>query len=396
MLVAVWCLYFCVFGTVLYGASVINAHMQQAMGFPEQYIGLAGTLCTLVSGLVGPTVGRIISRRGVRLTFLVGSILVALASLALAFFPQSALSFLFLYGLVVGAGIGFAGLVSVQSAINDWFDRKKSFAMALVLTAGSVGGFVAPQIVERLLAVGDWTWGWRYVAAMAGLSLVISLLLVVNHPQDLGQTPDGLPSAAKAASPTADDSEEAPVDRRTFGLILFNYATRTCFYYSVMAYLVIFLRYKGFSSGYGADCLALVSIFSLIGRLLMGIIPERRVPANVTLGLGNIIQGSGGLLICLFASPALIRAGAAAFGLGLGFVTVALPLTVSRAFGQKRFAVINGRLSLINYLLAAGGPAVVGQVAAFLNDYSLPLGVTALLAALGGLAVFFLRLRKEG
>ena len=38
MLAAVWCLYFCVFGTVLYGASVINANMQQAMGFPEQYI----------------------------------------------------------------------------------------------------------------------------------------------------------------------------------------------------------------------------------------------------------------------------------------------------------------------------------------------------------------------
>lgn len=395
MLAAVWCIYFCVFGTVLYGASVINADMQQAMGFSEQYIGLAGTLCTLVSGLVGPLVGRLISRRGVRLTFLIGSALVILSSLALAFLPQSVFSFLLLYGLVVGAGMGFAGLVPVQSAVNDWFDRKKSSAMAIVLTAGSVGGFVAPQIVERLLAAGDWTWGWRYVAVMAGVSLAVSLLFIVNHPEDVGQFPDGLPPGQAREGEAPAVGEEGPPDRKSFGLILFSYATRTYLYYSIMAYLVIFLRYKGFSGAYGAGCIARISLFSLAGRLLMGVIPERRVPANVTLGLGNIAVGVGGLLICLFDASLPIQMGAAAFGLGIGFVTVALPLTVSRAFGQRRFAVVNGRLSLINYLLAAGGPAIVGQAAAFLGGYSFPLGVASMLVIAGGAAAFFLRLRKE-
>ncbi len=395
MLAAVWCIYFCVFGTVLYGASVINADMQQAMGFSEQYIGVAGTLCTLSSGLMGPLVGRLISSRGVRLTFLIGSVLVLLSSLALAVLPQSVFSFLLLYGLVVGAGMGFAGLVPVQSAVNDWFDRKKSFAMAVVLTAGSVGGFVAPQVVERLLTAGGWVWGWRYVAAMAGIALVISLVFIVDRPEDVGQFPDGLPAGAVGAEEPPAAGEEGPPDRKTFGLILFSYATRTYIYYSIMAYLVIFLRYKGYSSAYGAACISLISLFSLAGRLLMGVIPERRVPANVTLGMGNIAVGVGGLLICLFDASLPIRMGAAAFGLGVGFVTVALPLTVSRAFGQRRFAVVNGRLSLINYLLAAGGPVVVGQAAAFLGDYSLPLGFTALLVIAGGIAAFFLRLRKE-
>lgn len=395
MLAAVWCIYFCVFGTVLYSTSVINAGMQQAMGFSERYIGLAGTLCTLVSGLVGPLVGRLISKRGVRLTFLIGSAMVIASGLALAFLPQSVFSFLLLYGLVVGAGMGFAGLVSVQSAVNDWFDRKKSFAMAIVLTAGSVGGFMAPQIVERLLSAGNWTWGWRYVAAMAGVALVVSLLFIVNRPEDVGQFPDGLPPAKQEKGVAQDGEEEGPPDRKAFVLILFSYATRTYIYYSIMAYLVIFLRYKGFSSAYGADCIALISLFSLAGRLLMGVIPERRVPANVTLGLGNIAVGAGGLLICLFDGSLPIRIGAAAFGVGVGFVTVALPLTVSRAFGQRRFAGINGKLSLINYLLAAGGPAIVGQTAAWLNDYSLPLGFSAVLVIAGGVAAFFLRLRKE-
>ncbi len=395
MLAAVWCLYFCVFGTVLYGASVINANMQQAMGFPEQYIGVAGTMCTLVSGLVGPVVGRLISKRGVKLTFLMGSAMVVFSSLALAFLPQSALSFLLLYGLVVGAGMGFAGLVPVQSAINDWFDKKKSFAMAIVLTAGSVGGFVAPQLVERLLAAGDWTWGWRYVAAMAALSLVVSLVLIVDRPEELGQYPDGLPPAESGPKDAGAAAPEGPIDRRAFGLILFNYASRTYIYYSIMAYLVIYLRHKGFSSAYGANCIALISLFSLGGRLLMGVIPEKRVPAHVTLGFGNILVGVGGGLICLFDTSLPVRAGAAAFGLGVGFVTVALPLTVSRTFGQKRFAVVNGKLSLINYLLAAGGPVMVGQAAAYLNDYGLPLGFSALLVIAGGAAAFLLGKKRE-
>lgn len=391
ILIVTWCLYFCVFGTVTYGASVINANMQMSLGIKERYIGMASTLSMLLSGLMGPVTGHLIARKGVRKPFAAGAVMVCAASLLLATAVKEHVAFLLFYGVVMGMGIGLAGLVSIQSIVNEWFDRKKAMAMAIVLTAGSVSGFITPQIAEKLTGSGTWTWGWYYTCALSALALLLAFLFLKNGPEEIGQYPDGLLPEKRPEKAETAGGEERPVPRSAFFRVLANYMTRNALYYSFIAYIVIFLRERGHTSGVGASVLSVVSILSLVGRLIAGAIPERRIPANITLGAGNILMGLGTLVIAIQPDTAGIWAGAGCFGIGLGFVTVALPLTVSRIYGKKRFPVVNGRLSLFNCLLSAGAPSAVGYAAEVLGGYALPFGVTGALAVLGGAAVLTIR-----
>lgn len=397
ILATVWLLYFSVIGMILYGASVVNAQMQLVLGFDEQYVGLASTACTIISGVMGPAVGWIISKRGVRLPYLIGSAMVAVASFLLALLPQTQVSFLLLYGVVIGSGIGFAGIMTAQSAVNDWFDKKKSMAMAVALTAGAAGGFLAPQVVSRLLSAGDWTWGWLFIGGMSVLSFALSALLLVNRPADIGEVPDGLhgaPPPEKAPERPDGFTFRSVLKGPEFYMVLFSYAARTALYYAFMAYVIIFLRGEGMSAAFGAGLLSLISVSSLVGRLLAGAVPERLVPANRSLGLGNVVMGAGTLLVTAAHSQGAILLGGVGFGLGIGVATVALPIVVSRLYGAGHFSVVNGNLSLLNYLFGAGGPAVVGGVAGLLGGYRLPFAAAAVLVVVSGGVVCLLHMKR--
>src|SRR5512136_286535 len=72
-----------------YGSSVMNPYMAADLQLDRRMLGLPYSVFVLMSGLPGPLIALLINRKGVRLTLVIGGLLVLAGSLAMALFVNS-------------------------------------------------------------------------------------------------------------------------------------------------------------------------------------------------------------------------------------------------------------------------------------------------------------------
>ena len=234
ILAAVWIIYLCGMGFTTYGAPAINSVMAGDLNFNSSVLGVAVALCTLMQGVAGPITGQWISRKGIRAPYLVGTALILFATISLGTFVQNETAFVLIYGVIMGLGMGLGGILTAQSTVNNWFNKKKSFAMSLVLSAGAIGGFIAPQIIEEIISARNWKYGWLFLAGTCTLALVLILTLLKNSPADIGQYPDGeKQDSCKPQKPVPTLSFLDVCRDEVIYAVVINYVTRTALYYAL-------------------------------------------------------------------------------------------------------------------------------------------------------------------
>lgn len=389
----VWLIYFANVGFFLYGTSAITAKMVEAAVITPTTIGMAVGLWTVMQGVCGPLVGRMIARRGVRVPFIAGNILLSGATLLIGLLPAGHLLFIFLYGFLVGTGMGVAGILTCQSAVNEWFDRRKPAAMAVALSSGAIGGFVLPLAIRSAIAIGGWRYGWFFVSFGCAMLALVSHLLLVDRPRDIGEVPDGVRFCAsdigkktKLPAVLAVPDMRSVWHTRGFLAILLNYSSRTALYYSFSGHMTVYLISEKIDYTAAVFVMSLVAISSLAARLATGVLAERVMPSNFLLGIGNMLMAAGTVIVAMVPSIGIVFTGAVVFGIGGGFVNVALPLTIANFYGSSNFSVINGWITPVNYIFGALGPLVTGYMATNAGGYFVPFAVLSALAFLGGVA----------
>lgn len=396
MVVALWLIYFVNLTMFLYGAAVLNAKMISAVGLDSATVGIAVSLCTVMQGVSGPVLGMLIVRKGVRTPMIFGTSLLIAGAFLIAFFTEHEVCFVVFYGLIVGTGMGLSGVLAVQSTVNCWFDRKKALAMALVLSAGGIGGFVVPLILNGVAETWSWRHGWMLIGALGCVSLFISLFVVVGRPEDIAEIPDGKNCkhpAGQAREALCGAGRAIPLrevyrSSAFYGMLACT-ATRSALHYSIMGHLVIYLMQAGISSTAAALSLSVLSAFSLVGRLAVGLISESVLSPRTSASLGNVLMGIGMLIINTMPSVKGVYGCAALIGLGFGSGYVSMPLTISRYFGNDNFPVISGITTPINHIFGGIGPLLAGILATATGSYTLAFTILSLLPVAGA-AVFFL------
>ena len=141
IVVSLWIIYFLNVGFPMYGGQTVNTFMADEMGFKRTILGLAFSLFNLFQGLPGPIIGYTIQKKGARFSIALGSILILVSAIMMGYVVKSQWLFLLTFGVIAGVGVGFGTVVPVQTTVTQWFDRKRSRAMAITLTASGFGGF---------------------------------------------------------------------------------------------------------------------------------------------------------------------------------------------------------------------------------------------------------------
>jgi MFS family permease len=156
-------------GFPVYGGTVINSYMLRQIHMSRSTLGLGFTFSNLFVGLSAVIVAMSIVKQGVRKTFAIGSALICVGSLFLAFFATKPWHYLLGYGVIVGVGMGFGTLVPAGTAVTRWFKRYRGRAMGICLGASGIAGFVVAPLLNKMLEAsgGNWRVGWRIVAAVA-------------------------------------------------------------------------------------------------------------------------------------------------------------------------------------------------------------------------------------
>ena len=387
-------------GFPFYIGAIINAYMQQHISMSRGTYGFGSTLVNLFVGLPSTLVAMSIARRGIRSTYLIGSALVCIGSLFLAFATTKPWQFLVAYGVIVGSGICFGDIICGSTAAARWFERYRGRAVGLILSGSGVCGLMAP-LMDRFLRAhgGDWHLGWKIGAAGAALAGIIALLFVRERPEDLGQLPDGGARPEGGAAPSHAPSKLITGYEWTAGeayrtpsywlVVLAGLAAQLPFFLFVPHWF-LYLTNTGIPSGAAAFSMSLMPVSAIIGRLIGGWLMDT-INARVAFVIG--------LLCYLFGSLAALRVGpgslligdsaAVLYGLAIGWTFTCMTTCVAHYYGPSAFPKLAG--TLLFWTSGGASPAawVGGKIFDMYGGYAHAWQLNIIITVIGIVAILF-------
>ena len=391
---------FAFMGFNFYGGSVINTYMLKQIPMSRSIYGLGFSLTNLFVGLPSTIIAVVIIRWGLRASFGIGAALLLTGTVWLSFFASQPWHYLVSFGVLVGAGLGFATNVPVATAITRWFKRYRGRAMGIALSASGMAGFLCSPLVNRILAAngGNWRQAWEIVSVFTVAAGIIALVFVRERPEDMGQTVDGLrenasaqlaPGAKSLFTSHAWTSSEA-YRTRPYWIVCISGIACKYPYFFINAHWILHLKGAGISAASAAMGLGLFTLGGLSGRLLGGWLMDK-MAARYALMLGFCCYLLATVLAIRVNAHALLVANAAAilFGLGFGWTFIAVYTVVGHFYGQAAYPKLSGMMALITSVTAAPSSAIGGKLFDSYGSYTPAFELIGLVTLVAMVALVF-------
>jgi len=306
------------------------------------------------------------------------------------------------YGILGGLGAGFGLYMAATTVVNNWFIRKRSMAMGILIASGGLGGFAFPPLATWLISSFGLQMAWL---AMAMIVLVCSVLiggwiLIKNGPEEMGQTPDSV-SIAHASALEREASytlqvHQNPVNWQTgqairnptIWLIATLCSTSSLAVGTMTAHQVAYLMDIGFSPIVAAMTLALVSGTSILGRLGFGLLGVRFGVRHLAI-FSSFAQVIALLILLTTESLPLIYIYSVIFGISSGALIVALPEFIGSYYGRMHYSQILGFIFPLILIAEAAGPVIAGSINDAIGTYILAFVMITGLSTIGLVCAIF-------
>jgi len=361
-------------GTTLYALGVLGKPIAADMGWSQSLVFGGLTVGLLVSGAVSAAVGRLLDRRGGRATMSIGSVLICVGLVLLAFVegPNAYLAAWAFLGLAMRLSLydaAFAALVQVTPS------RGRRAISYLTLFGGFASSVFWP-IGHALNAA----YGWRSTLLIfAAINLLVCLPL---HWLGLARRE----TAAHAEQARSSDASAAPTGpplegpARGVAMALFSLivAASAVVFGALAVHLVPILEATGLAAAAAVFIASLKGVAQVVGRIWDLTLARRWHPIDVGRVSVVFIPLSFAVLMLGGANFWAALAFTLLFGVSNGLVTImrgAVPLAL---FGPKGYGEVLGVLATPYLLLAAIAPAAFALV---VEHYGYATAETILLGA---------------
>ena len=369
-------------------AIYLNALATQS-NFDVSTASTAVSIFFLTGGVMGLFVARWVQEYDPRICITAGAI-ISFMSLSLLAYVSTVWQ-LFLVYAFFGTGFSASSLIPATTLVTKWFHRRRAMALSVASTGLSLGGV----ILTPLSAVMVESLGFKIAAPLIGVIFLVGVVPVDwmnlrESPESMGLHVDGdLPESI-------DESVTSDPPQVIEGGITFKEARRRKFFWGVsLAYIFLMAaQVGGIAHQYGlarellteaetAIAVAILPVFSIIGRLIGGWIVDRMSIRKFAISMMILQAASLSLLAGGFGIFTLFL-GLAAFGATVGNLLMLQPLLIADAFGVKDYARIFSVSNLMSSWGTAMGPGVLGFIyVASGSLYQLPYFVAAGAGALG-------------
>ncbi len=351
--------------------------MSVDIGISRSDFGLAMALQNLLFGLVQPFVGALADKHGAGRVVLFGALLYALGLIGAAF-ATDAIGLHISFGIFIGMAQSATTFVVVLGAVGRVVSpEKRSSAFGIVTAGGSLGQFLVVPLASMLLGdVGYHQTLW----IMAGLVALCGVLAIGVA----GRT-DGGPGITAEADQTAREAlREASVHR---GFWLLNAGFFVCGFHIafIATHLPAYLDDKGLGIGIGAQVLALVGLFNILGSYIFGLAGDVLRQKYVL----SALYTARSAVIALFLLMPLSHASALVFAGAMGFLWLGtVPLTsgiVGRIFGIRYLSMLYGIVFLSHQVGSFFGAWMAGLIFDNTGNYNIAWGISIALGLFAGL-----------
>ena len=369
--------------------------LERQFGWSRTAMSGAFSLGRVEGAIIGPIEGYLIDRLGSRRMMFIGYVI-----MGIGFFLFSQVNSLwqfYLAFLVITVGVGLGGYLAMVTVVNNWFQRRRSMAMAVSQTGVLIAGFLVPVV-----ALGIESHGFRWTTLGIGVFLLAvvgpAARAVRNRPEDYGMHRDGDPPHPAPSGETTDslveDEAEFTVAQalrtQAFWTITVVHMSSTISIVALSLHLVPKLTDMGMSlSGAGILVLTYTAV-ALPAMLIAGYWADRLPMPQVTFACLTL-QALGIMVIALAETVSMAYLFAVLFGIGFGGRIPLLTAIRGEYFGRKAFATLMGLSMFPNNLGMIAAPLFAGYMYDTTGSYIVPFTVFAILNFLGAFLMLFVR-----
>lgn len=300
-----------------------------------------------------------------------------------------------LLAILIPISLGFtaSGPFLENALAARWFTKMRGRALGIAAVASSAGGLVLPPIVGTLIEKFGWRTSILILAiVITALIVLISWAFVISRPEDIGQTPDGLPL----------ETHDMPVHEETF-----RFANRPAFWLigigvglllgSDQALLISLVPYgleEGFTLEQAKTLMIPMTLSAIAGKLIVGWLAERY---NKALLFALVCLSNIAFLVAVLMSPGYLELMLVAgfVGLAIGGVYPVWTTLVAEYFGRDHFAKVIGAMNLITVPLMVASISIAGRTHDMTGNYDLAFKIFIPQVILSGLIIGYLKLRPS-
>jgi len=376
---------------------VIQTPLIEEFATNAAQLGLGMSLAVFAMALSAPALGPLFDRGPLRLVMLLGVGLMLASVIGLS--RGEALWQLALCLPLVTIGLAMYGMLPAQVMLVNWFVLRRGRALGRAAVGASVGALIVPVATAALTEAFGWRRALVVLATGAALLAAPAIaLLVVKRPEDVGQTPDGMPAEPAPEPAGAASAVGASEVRRWLGDVNFwaiGVGAALALSVSVATlFLVRHLEKLGLTRTEAALVPSLMAAFGILGKLTSGWAIDR-IDARAVVVAALAVHALGWLIVATQTSHAAMLLAAAPLGLGGGGFLPLPPVLQGRCFGRDAIGRVSGLHALMGlpFLLAAA--PLVGWAEVRTGSFAAPFLALASVLALAALVLACVRMPRR-
>jgi MFS family permease len=359
-------------GSIYYSFALLMEPLQAELGATKGVVVGAFSLALLLSGLLGPLVGRVIDRRGGREVMAVSSMLGGASLVALAYVDSVPA----LYAVWTLLGVAMAGTLydPAFAVLARAFRRDYRKAITGLTLFGGFANTVFWPFTAWLME----RYGWREAMMILG-----ALNVIVCVPLHLFALPPARIRTVESSFTAQPPASFAGVVRdRRFYLLCAAFTGNALVFSAMSVHMIAMLSAKGLTAIDAALVGAMVGPMQVTGRVLELMFGRQISPSKV--GLLAMVLLPLSLLLFLIAkdSMPLFALFAFCYGAGNGVMTIVRGTIPAELYGTDHYGAINGAMAAPVLISKATGPLAAAALYASAGGYvEVVLVLTAIAAA---------------
>jgi len=291
--------------------SVLIDPLHEEFGWSRGTISAAVSINLVLYGLIAPFAAALMDRLGMR-RVVAGALLLVAAGSALTVFMTASWQLLLCWGVLVGVGTGAMAMSFVATVTARWFVRHRGLVSGILTAAGATGQLVFLPLVATLATDHGWRLPALVVAGAALAVVPVVVLLLRDHPADVGLTAYGAPQGTPVARPPVLPGSSAlravrtlrdAASTRTFWLLAGGFAICGASTNGLVGtHFVSAAHDHGMPHTTAASLLALVGLFDIAGTVLSGWLTDR-IDSRLLLGGYYTLRGASLLILPSLFAP---------------------------------------------------------------------------------------------
>jgi len=382
--------------TVFQGLGTVLVSLERQYGWSRTALSGAFSMARVEGAILGPIEGVLVDRVGTRRMVLIGFILMGVGFVWLS--QVDNLIEFYAAFMTISLGSGLGGWLAIVAMVNNWFDKRRSFAMSIAMSGIHLGGLLVPIFafsIEKL--------DFSITTIGVGFILLVvvgpATLIIRSKPEDMGLLPDGKPeNETVSENGVVIDSLETESDftvmqalkTPAFWILTVTQISSSVSIVTLALHLVPKLTDMGMTLSSAGTVVLAYTVVALPAQSIAGYLAER-LPKILMISIFLFLQGAGIALIAVFDNVIAAYMFALLYGIGFGGRTPLITAIRGDYFGRKAFATIMGVSQFPMNLAMIVAPLFAGYMFDTTGTYIVPFMTFSVLCIFGSGLILFVR-----